>query len=100
VIFQADNDEIELHKNSYDVISVTSSPLHHRKTSQIFSNLPPPPSKFLATPWGGVIARCVCLQRRNSSMTFEALLQALSRGGEAKFINTSLQDILSFFYLF
>jgi len=41
-------------KNNYDVISVTSSPLRQRKTSpklrQIFSNLGPSQSKFLATP--------------------------------------------------
>jgi len=33
VAFQAGYDEIELQKNSYDVILVTLSPLRHRKTS-------------------------------------------------------------------
>jgi len=33
MLFQADCDEIELQKNSYDVTSVTSSPLRRRKTS-------------------------------------------------------------------
>jgi len=33
-VFQADYDEIKLQKYGYDVISVTSSPLRHRKTSQ------------------------------------------------------------------
>jgi len=33
VIFEADHDEIELQKYSYDVTSVTSSPLRHRNTS-------------------------------------------------------------------
>jgi len=42
--------KIELQKYSYDVISMMSSPLRHRKTSQFFSNLGPSQSKFLATP--------------------------------------------------
>jgi len=33
IVFPADYDEIELQKYSYDVISVTSAPLLHRKTS-------------------------------------------------------------------
>jgi len=33
VVFEADYDEIELHKYSYDVISLTSSTLRHGKTS-------------------------------------------------------------------
>jgi len=33
VVFEVDYDEIELQKYSYDVISVASSPLHHRKLS-------------------------------------------------------------------
>jgi len=45
VVFEADYDEIELQKYSYDVISVPS-PQHHK----IFSNLSPSHSKFLATP--------------------------------------------------
>jgi len=54
VIFQADFDEIELKKNSYDAISVTSSPLRHQNdvtkiTSQNFFILGPSQSKFLAT---------------------------------------------------
>jgi len=32
LFFQADYDEIELQKISYDVILVTSWPLYHRKT--------------------------------------------------------------------
>jgi len=32
VVFEADYDKIKF-QNSYDVISVTSSPLSHRKTS-------------------------------------------------------------------
>jgi len=35
VVFEADYDEIKL-QNSYDVISVTSSPMRHRKTSLKF----------------------------------------------------------------
>jgi len=54
VVFQADNDKTELQKINYDVIFVTSSPLRHRKivikiTTQNFSILPLPQSKFLAT---------------------------------------------------
>jgi len=33
VVFEADYDEIELQKCSYDVISVTSSPFRHQKLS-------------------------------------------------------------------
>jgi len=33
VVFEADYDEIELQKYRYDVILVTSLPLHHQKTS-------------------------------------------------------------------
>jgi len=45
--FEANYDEIEFLKYSYDVISVTSSPLRHRKTSlklrhKILTNLGPP----------------------------------------------------------
>jgi len=36
--------------NSYDVISVTSSPLRHQNNVTYFFNLPPLQSKFLATP--------------------------------------------------
>jgi len=48
LFFQADYDEIKLQKISYGVILVTSWPLCHqksstKKTSQIFSILPPPP---------------------------------------------------------
>jgi len=55
VVFEADYDKIELQKKSYDVISVTSSPLRHRKTApklrhNFFPNLGPSQSKFLATP--------------------------------------------------
>jgi len=38
VVFEADYDEIELQKYSYDVISVTSSPLRHQKNvTKIYS---------------------------------------------------------------
>jgi len=35
VVFEADNDKIKLQKYSYNVISVTSLPLCHGKTSPI-----------------------------------------------------------------
>jgi len=46
MIFQVDYDEFKLQKNSYDVISVTSSPLRHRKNRNqnyvtIFSQFAP-----------------------------------------------------------
>jgi len=55
VVFEADYDEIELQKYSYDVITITSSTLRHQKRHQnnvtnFFFDLGPSQSKFLAMP--------------------------------------------------
>jgi len=56
VIFEADYDEIEFQKYSYDVILVTSSPLRHRKRHQnnviiIFPIWAPPNQNLWLRQW-------------------------------------------------
>jgi len=46
VFFKADYDKIELQKYSYDVISVTSSPLHHQNNVTKIYQFGPLPIKI------------------------------------------------------
>jgi len=77
VVFEADYDEIKLQNYSYNIISVTSSPLRHRKCHQnnvtkIFSNLSPSNQNFWKRQW-----RCCLLypySAQNSSHKYNILM--------------------------
>jgi len=74
LFFQADYDEIELQKISYDVILVTSWPLCHRKTSSKnvtnFSILAPAPSHKICGYASDFRTCCILWKKRGNQFKF------------------------------